>query len=87
MEAIPTVGLNFSTITYFTPNHMGDLHEVVINNVCKVVSWETIILNDYLIINHIVIKDYFAVDHIFELCFSFRDFHSDDKRFFLFLFF
>lgn len=56
---------------------MRNTHQMVVHNVCKVVSWEAVIFNDHLIINHVVFKYYFAVHQILELCFAFRDFHPD----------
>ena len=54
---------------------MTDLHEVVINYICKVVCWETVIFQDNLIVYVFVIKDDFSMDDILERSLSFWHFH------------
>ena len=61
---------------------------MVIYNICKVVGWEPIILHYYLIINHTIVKDDFAMNNVLEACLSFWSFHPNNERlsigFFLF---
>lgn len=65
--------------TYLTSNDMRDLHQMIINNVGKVVGRETIILDDNLVIHNLIFKLHFPVHQIFELSLSFRHAHSDHK--------
>ena len=56
---------------------MRNTHQVIVNHICKVVSWKSVILNDDLIIDHTVVKDYLTVHKVFELGLAFWNFHSD----------
>lgn len=58
---------------------MRDVHQVVVNNIREMVSWEPIILNDHLVIDHTVVKLNFAVHHVFKLRFAFGDLHPNDE--------
>lgn len=50
------------TVPYLTSYNMWYLHQMIINNVCKVVCWKPIILNYNLVINNWIIKLNFAMD-------------------------
>lgn len=58
---------------------MRNTHQVIVNHICKVVSWESVIFYNDLIIDHRVVKDYLAMNKIFELGFTFWNLHSDDE--------
>lgn len=58
---------------------MRNTHQVIVNHICKVVSWEPVIFYNDLIIDHRVVKDYFAMNKIFELGLSLWHLHSDDE--------
>ena len=66
---------------FFTSNNMSYSHHVVIYHVGKVVSWVSVTFEDHLVIYGVVIEDYFAMYQIFELCFAFRNEHSNDVWF------
>ena len=57
---------------------MADFHGEIINDICEMVGWIAIILENYLIINFLVIEYDLAVDDILELSLAFGYFHSDD---------
>lgn len=65
---------------------MRNIHQVVVNYICKVIGWKPVVLYDYLVVYHTVVKDYFPVHHIFKLSFSLWYLHSDDIGFALRLF-
>ena len=58
---------------------MTDLHQMVINNISKMVGRKPIILHDHLIINHAVIKNYLSMNDVLELCLASWHLHSHDK--------
>lgn len=60
---------------------MGNLHQVVINNVGEVVSRKSVTLHDHLVINGVVVEDHLSVDHVLEFRFAVRDEHSDHVGF------
>ena len=69
-------------------NHMAYLHGVVVHDVCEVVSWVPIVLQDDLVVNLFVIEDDLAMHDVPERRLALRHFHSNDVRFsvcFLFL--
>lgn len=57
---------------------MTDLHEIVVDDVRKVISWEPVILQDHLIVHIFVIEDYFSVDDVFELGLALWHLHAND---------
>ena len=52
------------------------------------IGWVAVVLKNDLVIDVLILEDNLAVDDVFELSLSVRDFHPDDKRlvicFFLF---
>lgn len=56
-------------------------HEVVIDDVGKMVSRVAITLHDHLIVDTIIIKDNFAVNHVLEFRLALGDKHPNDIRF------
>ena len=65
---------------------MRNAHQMVINDVRKVVSWKSIILHDYLVVDHVVVESYFPVDHVLEGRFAFGHLHPDNVAFSIGLF-
>ena len=65
--------------TYLSSNHMTYTHHVVIDDIGKVVRWESIVLQDDLIIYDVVIEDHFSMHYILEHCLAFRNLHADDE--------
>jgi hypothetical protein len=57
---------------------MRNAHEMIINYICEVVGREPVILQDYLVVNHRVIKHYFTMDNILKRSLTLRDSHSND---------
>jgi hypothetical protein len=65
---------------------MCDPHKIVINNICEMIGWETIVFYDNLVINYIIFKLDFPMNQVFELSFSFGYFHSNNERLLVCLF-
>ena len=65
---------------------MCDPHKIVINDICEVISWKTIVFYDNLVVNYIILELDFPMDQIFELSLAFGHFHSYNKRLFICLF-
>ena len=61
---------------FFTSDYMGYTHQVVIDNVGKVVSWEIVAFHDNLIINCVIVENHFSVDKISKFSFSIGYKHS-----------
>ncbi len=57
---------------------MTDLHQMVINNISKMVGRKPVILHDHLIINHAVVENYFSMNDVLELCLASWHLHSHD---------
>jgi len=66
---------------------MRNPHQVIIHYVCEVISWESIVFNNHLVVDNIIFENYFAMHQVFKLCFAFGDLHSNDERFTLCLLF
>ena len=65
-------------MTYLSSDDMTNTHQVVIYDVCKVICWEPVILENDLIVNDTVIEHDFTMDDIPKLCLSFWNSHSDN---------
>ena len=55
-------------------------HQVIINYIRHVISWETVRFQNDLVIYCIVVEDHLSVDHIFKLSFTPWHKHSDHVR-------
>ncbi len=66
-------------LTYLSSDDMTDLHQIIIDNVCKMVGRESIVFQNDLIINIFVIEDYFTMHDVFKSGLSFGHFHPNDK--------
>ena len=66
---------------FLTTDDMGNLHKMVVDDVCKMVRWITVGFQQNLIVNLLSREFYIASDQIskFDLC-TIRDFHPDNKR-------
>lgn len=60
---------------------------MIINYIGKVICWKTVVLHNYLVIDYIVIKNDFAMHHVFPLSFTLGHTHSDNEGFFISLLF
>ena len=59
---------------------MRNLHEIVIDNICKVVGWIPITFHEYLVINDTVVEAHLTVNNIFEFSLAIGHKHSNDIR-------
>lgn len=59
---------------------MTDLHKVVIDNVCEMVRWVTIILQNNLIVYVFVVKSDFSMYDVLERGLTLGHSHADNKR-------
>ena len=60
---------------------MADTHVVVVHNIRKVVSWETIVLHDDLIIHIFVVESDLSMDNVLKLSLSLGYLHPHDEAF------
>ena len=58
---------------------MTDLHKVVIDNVCEMVRWVTIILQNNLIVYVFVVKSDFSMYDVLERGLTLGHSHADNK--------
>ena len=59
---------------------MADLHEVVVDHVSEVVGRESVILQDDLVVDVLIVEHDLAVDDVAELSLALGDLHADDER-------
>ena len=62
--------------TYLSSYDMTYSHQVIINNISKVIRWIAIVFKNDLVINNAVVKYDLPVDQILEYRLSFRNSHS-----------
>ena len=79
MVTIPTLTVKLLKQTYLTANDMRNFHQMIINHISKVIGWEPIIFDDYLVIHNLVFKLHFPMHQIPKLSLAFRHAHSDYK--------
>ena len=66
--------------TYFSSDDMRNLHEVIIYDICKVISWVAITFHKHLIINHAIIERDFSMNDVFELSLAIGNKHPNHIR-------
>jgi len=60
---------------------MSYSHRVIINYICKMISWKSIAFHQHLIIDHTVLNRNLTMNKVFKLSLAFRNLHSKHMRF------